>query len=159
MRKFLTALLIVAVLATSILCCVACQKEVAFEGSAFDALKALQEAGTITMEYTESAEYGAMISKITYDGLTMGDAGWPMVYVNDRDYRDEFQSMGNDYTFKGEEFYASNKGISSIVYKEGMKILIVYTEEVEPGPYTYGVKKGPAILFTLPNGVEKTTID
>ena len=99
------------------------------------------------------------ISKNTYDGLVMGDAGYPMIYVNNRKYRDELQGMGNDYTYNGEEFYASNVGVSSIVFEEGMKILVVYTEEVEPGTYTYAVKKGPALLFTLPNGVEKTTID
>ncbi|HAE88431.1 MAG TPA: hypothetical protein DCG79_01005 [Clostridiales bacterium] len=159
MRKILTSLLIVAILATSVVCCVACQKDKAFEGSAFDAFKALKDAGTIEMEYTESAEYGAWISKITYDGLVMGDAGYPMIYVNNRKYRDELQGMGNDYTYNGEEFYASNVGVSSIVFEEGMKILVVYTEEVEPGTYTYAVKKGPALLFTLPNGVEKTTID
>ena len=157
MRKFLTALVVVALIATSVLC-VACNKDTE-KPSAFDALKDLQAAGTIEMEYTESAEYGALISKITYDGLVMGDAGYPMVYVNNRKYRDDLQGMGNDYTYNGEEFYASKVGVSSIVFEDGMKILVVYTEEVNPGTYEYAVKAGSALLFTLPDGVEKVTLD
>lgn len=155
MRKFLTALVVVALIATSVLC-VACKS---FEGSAFEALQQLQKDGKIEMEYTESAEYGAYITKITYDGLTMGADGYAMVYVNNKEYEDEFHSMGNNYTYNGEEYYASKVGISSITYVKGMKILIVYTEEVNPGTYEFAVKAGPALLFTLPDGVEKVTLD
>ena len=134
--------------------------EPAFSGTVFDAFTQLKTKGTIDWSYTTSEPYGAFISEITYDGLTMGgSAGYAMVYVNDVEYRDEFQSMGNDYSYKGEMFYASTKGISFITYKEGLKVLILYTEPVAPGPYTYAPKQGDALLFTLPDGVEKTTID
>ena len=155
MRKFLTALLIVTLLATAVLC-VACKS---FEGSAFEALKQMQEDGKIEMEYTESEQYGAFITKITYDGFTMGDTGYAMVYVNNKAYEDEFHSMGNNYTYNGEEFYASKEGISNITYEKGMKILIVYTECINPETYEYAVAKGSGLLFTLPDKVEKVTLD
>ena len=158
MRKFLTALVVVALIATSVLC-VACNKDTE-KPSAFDALKDLQAAGTIEMTYNES-ETGIFINTVTYDGLTMGDPAnymFAMLYINTEDESliDLTGWMGS-CEYNGEKFNPSGVGIDKIIYTEGMKLLIVYT--VDNGAGVYVPAQGDALLFTLPNGVEKTTID
>jgi len=157
MRKFLTALVVVALLATSILCA-ACAK---FEGeSALDALNALQEKGKITLNVSET-EYGTWLNSITYKDLKMGDPEKglvPMLYININDAKViDISGWMLTCDYKGETFYPSGVGIDGIPYTEGMKLLIVYTEPTAKGKYA--VSKGDALLFTLPNKVEKTTID
>ena len=155
MRKILTSLLIVAILATSVVCCVACKS---FEGTALEAFEQMQKDEKI--EYEMSAD-NTMLYKVTYDGLSIGDVPnykYPMLYVNLEEYAmapsADF-SMDN-YTYNGETFYPSGVGIGDLVYKKGMKLLVVYTEATATG---YGPAKGDALLFTLPDEVKKTTID
>ena len=158
MRKFLTAFVVVALLATSILC-VACQS---FEGTAFEALSQLEEKGKIEMEYTGVAGTGVYLTKVAYDGLTMANNAdtyqYICLYINstneDNLMIDEFMGAGS---YKGETFNPS-VAIDKIVYEKGMKLLIVYTEyDAESGKYVPA--KGDALLFTLPDKVEKVTLD
>ena len=153
MRKFLTALVVVAILATSVLC-VACQS---FEGTAFEALSQMKEDGKIEMTYTGTPGTGVFLTTVTYDGFTMGDTGYICLYINSTKdenlYIDGFMASG---TYKGETFNPS-VAIDKIVYEKGMKLLVVYTEPNSEGQYVPA--KGEALLFTLPNKVEKVTLD
>jgi len=157
MRKILTALVVVALLATSVLC-VACQ---GFEGTAFEALTQLKDKGTIEMEYTGIAGTGVYLTKVAYDGLTMANNAstyqYICLYINstnkDNLMIDPFMGAG---TYKGETFNPS-VAIDKIVYEKGMKLLIVYTEANSEGKYVPA--KGDALLFTLPDKVEKVTLD
>ena len=152
MRKILTALVIVALLATAVLC-VSCKS---FEGTALEAFEQMKNDGKIEYEYA-----GGLLNKVTYDGLTIGDIAsykYPMLYVNLEEYEmapsDGF-SMDR-YTYKGETFYPAGVGLADLAYKKGMKLLVLYTEATATG---YGPAKGDALLFTLPDGVQKTVID
>ena len=158
MRKFLTALLVVALLATAVLC-VSCKS---FEGTALEAFEQMKNDGKIEYEYA-----GGMLTKVTYDGLTIGNvipndyinSKYPMLYVNLEEYAMAPSGMGYDmdnYTYQGELFYPAGVGLGDLVYKKGMKLLVLYTEATATG---YGPAKGDALLFTLPDGVKKTTID
>ena len=158
MRKILTALVVVALLATSILC-VACQS---FEGTAFEALDQLADEGKIEMDYTGVPGTGVYLTKVSYDGLTMENdyinGKYICLYIkstNEENYlNDPF--MGS-YEFKGKHYEASN-AIDKIVYEKGMKLLIVYTT-FNSATNQYVPAAGDALLFTLPNKVEKVTLD
>ena len=158
MRKILTALVVVALLATTVLC-VACQS---FEGTAFEALTQLEEEGKIEMTYTGVAGTGVYLDSVKYDGLTMENDNskfqYICLYINSVN-EDNFLNDGfmGPCTFKGETFEAS-VAIDKIVYEKGMKLLVVYsTYDSATGKYVPA--KGDALLFTLPNKVEKVTLD
>ena len=157
MRKFLTALVVVTLLATTILC-VAC----GFEGTAFEALSQMKDKGTIDMEYTGVAGTGVFLIKVSYDGFTMANNDdtyqYICLYINstneDNLMIDEFMGPGE---YDGET-YNPSVAIDKIVYEKGMKLLVVYTE-YDAASGRYVPAKGDALLFTLPNKVEKVTLD
>ncbi|MBQ7713054.1 MAG: hypothetical protein IJT69_04485 [Clostridia bacterium] len=157
MRKFLTALVVVALLATSILC-VACQN---FEGSVYDAFKQMKEDEKISFEASES-EYGAFLNTVTYDSLTVANdyvgGKYIGVFVNTDDVKViDVTGMCDSVSFGGETYNYSGVGVNAIPYEKGLKVLITLTEDV--GNYHYAAVKGEALLFTLPNKVEKVTLD
>ena len=158
MRKFLTALVVVALLATTVLC-VACQS---FEGTAFEALSQLEEDGKIEMAYTGVPGTGVYLTEVTYDGLTMKNDYLSAQYICLYIYSENEDNYLNDafmgsYTFKGKHYEAS-VAIDKIVYEKGMKLLIVYTT-YDAASNQYVPAAGDALLFTLPNKVEKVTLD
>ena len=157
MRKFLTALVVVAILATSVLC-VACQN---FEGSGYDAFKQMKEDGKITFEASES-EYGAFLNTVTFDSFTVANdyvgGKYIGVFVNTDDEKViDLTGMCDSVTYGGATFNYSGVGVDAITYEKGLKVLITLTEDV--GNYHYAAVKGEALLFTLPNKVEKVTLD
>ena len=164
MRKFLTALVVVALLATSVLL-VACQNN---DTSSFSyILNQMQKAGKIEMDCNKS-QTGTFINSITYDGLKMGDPDayqYVLLYINTNDEKliDLSGWMGN-YDYNGETFYPSGVGIDLLTYSAGMKLLVVYTAANTEGKYVPAA--GDALLFTVSEDIsdkaklgETTTIE
>ena len=162
MRKILTSLLIVAILATSVVCCVACQKgETPESPSAFDSLKALSAAGTIEFG-SKNSKYGTFLTSVTYDGVTIdNDAAngkYIGVFINTDDEKlIDVYGMCDSITYGEETFNYSGVGIDAIPYTEGLKVLIAFTVDV--GNWHYAPVSGSALLFTLPETVEKITLN
>ena len=157
MRKFLTALVVVALLATSILC-VACQK---FEGeSAFDALKQLDEKGKIELAYNEGVDI--FFTSVKYKDVTIANDDATGKYIgifinsDDEALQDPY-GMCDSFEYDGETFNYSGVAINKIPYSKGLKIIIALTEDV--GNWHYAAVKDTALLFTLPDGVKKTTLN
>ena len=157
MRKFLTALLVVTLLAISILF-VACQK---FEGeSAFDALKQLEEKGKIKLQYDEGVDI--FFTSVKYKDVTLANDNAAGKYIgifinsDDEALQDPY-GMCDSFEYDGEKFNYSGVAINKIPYTEGLKVIIALTEDV--GNWHYAAVKDTVLLFTLPNGVKKTALN
>ena len=160
MRKFLTALLVVTLLAATVLCCVGCKEKV--EGSALELMDKLAADGKIVFEHSYNDQYQSeTIVKVSVGDTTIQDdytANSYLTYYANLDDKDYADYTVDPITFKGEKYYLTAVTLEKIPYSEGLKILFVQT--VWSGDFSSSaVSKDKAILISLPNGAEATTLN
>lgn len=161
MRKILTSLLIVAILATSVVCCVACQKDKVVD-SALDVLDKLAADGTIVFEHSFNEQYQSeSIIKVSIGDTTIENdyaANSYLTYYVNIDDVDYVDYTVDPITYEGETFYLAGTTLEKIPSCDTLKILFVQT--IWNGEFTSSeVGKDKAILISLPNEAKATTLN
>ena len=133
----------------------------AFSGSVSEALALMKTAGTIQYE-ANTSDYGTFLTTVTYDGLTINNDNshgkYIGVFINtDDEHLIDLYGTCDSVQYGNETFNYSGVGVDAIPYSAGLKVLIAFT--VDAGNWHYTAEKGQVLLFTLPDKVEKVTLD